>query len=361
MILTSLLALAAVLCIASASNWKINSGDIALSSNFAPVSIRQSSASGSWRTISTNGALKKRHEACAVMVSGKVYLIGGRGGKRTVDVYTPATKTWSSKKTAPQELHHMQCVAYKNRYVYIAGAWFGGFPKEKAHGSTYVYDTTNDSWRTEPGLGARARGAGATAFYKGKLYLAMGNRGGHGAHATTLGEFDVYNPGTKVWSRLPSAPDARDHVGGGIIGNYFCIAGGRNGGVSNFWKKPVTRVNCYNFSSGKWERKANLPEGRGGAATGTTCGGLLMIAGGEGIPPGQSGRAFNRVDLYDVRTNTFRAPSFLKKGRHGTGLAISDCSCGNIYYPSGSGGLGGGPELTTTEVWRMSGGAQDNC
>ena len=321
--------------------------------------------SGKWRTaVPASGTPEKRHEACAVMVKGLVYLIGGRGRKPT-SVYDPVKKTWTNKATPPVELNHMQCVAWQNRYVYVVGAWFGSFPRESAHDKTYVYDTVADKWTDEPGLPKdRRRGGGALVLHNNKLYLGMGNVGGHGAHATSVGWLDVFDMVKKdEWKKLDDAPDPRDHVGGAVVGGgkYFCIGGGRDGGVANFWGTPITRLNCYNFGSGKWERKATMPDGRAGAATGATCQGLLMIAGGEGRPAGTSGggKAYTRVDLYDVNTNTFKEPVMLNRGRHGSGLAVADCKCGNIYLPSGSGGLGGGPELTSTEVWSPDGVVRD--
>lgn len=299
----------------------------------------------------------RRHEACAVMVAGKVYLIGGRG-KKPVSVFDPKTRKWTKRGTPQWELNHMQCVAWENRYVYIAGAWYGSFPREKNHEFTFRYDTATDTWAKEPGLGPRARGGGALVVRGKKLYLAMGNVGGHGAHAKSVGWLDVYDPKTKKWKALTDGPDPRDHVGGGVVKHLYCMAGGRDGGVANFWGTPVTRVNCYNFSNGKWERHDRyLAQGRAGAATGATCDGLLMIAGGEGRRFGttQGGSAFNRVDFYDPITKTFNKSVTLNRARHGTGLAIADCKCGNIYLPSGSGGLGGGPELTSTEVWSPDG------
>lgn len=314
--------------------------------------------SGSWRLASTTGPIVARHEACAVMVGGKVYLIGGRGTRATNE-YDPVTKIYVKKSIPPVEMNHMQCVGYKNRYVYVAASWFGSFPREQTHNVTYVYDTVGDTWATEPGLGARARGSGAFVFYQGKFYLAFGNRGGHGAFATSLTEFDSYDPVTQTWTALPDAPNARDHVGGAIIGHRLCAGGGRDGGAANFWESPTLPINCYNFQTATWEVHPDLPEGRAGAATGATCDGLLMIAGGEGRVPGTAGQAFARVDLYDPETRTFKTPTNLTDSRHGSGLGVADCRCGNIYLPSGSGGLGGSPELLTTEVWSPDGVARD--
>lgn len=314
---------------------------------------------GAWNTLVSGTTPTARHEGCAVLVNGAVYMIGGRN-TRPVNRLDIATNVWTQRAGYEpggtyMQLHHMQCVAIGN-IIYMPGAWTGGFPFESNVPNLIAYDTENDVWLEKKGLSAaRNRGSGAVAVHNGKIYLAMGNRGGHGGHATTLGWFDVYDPATDSWSALPNAPDARDHVTGGIVQGKFCIAGGRDGGHADFWENPVTRINCWDFASSMWEQKAHMPHGRAGTAAGGTCDGLLMIAGGEGIPIQQPGRAFDRVDLYDVTTDSFRKPIFLNRARHGSGLGISDCSCGNIYLPSGSGNIAGSPELTTTEVWAKDG------
>lgn len=316
-----------------------------------------------WNMVKTRGGSPvARHEGCAAMAGGKVYVIGGRRQK-PVSVYDPATMRWTNKPGPGVEMHHMQCVTVGNQFIYVAGAWTGGFPRERVLDNVYVFDTDTSRWRVEAegGLGSRARGGGALVLHNNKLYLAMGNRGGHGGHATTLAEFDEYDMSTKRWRRLPNALDARDHVGGGMVNGKLCVAGGRDGGHKDFWKKPVAPVNCYDFGSRTWSRGARMPEGRAGAATGTTCQGYLMVAGGEGFSSSGRGLAFRRVDYYDAASNRFLKPSNLMRGRHGSGLAIADCGCGNIYLPSGSGGLGGGPELKTTEVWSPSGTPRSGC
>lgn len=319
--------------------------------------------SGTWNTVSLRSSVRPaaRHEACSVMAGGLVYLIGGRG-KRPVSVYDPKTHTWTTKKTPSVEMNHMQCVAVGSK-IYVVGAWFGGFPNEKVHQNTWVYDTTTDTWAKEPAPpSGRNRGSGAAVYHLNAIYLSHGNIGGHGKHAKSLGLLDRYDLTTKTWTPLAPAPDARDHVGGGIVDGKLCIAGGRDGGVDNFWGTPITPVNCYDFGSNAWKRGANMPVGRAGAATGATCNGFLMVAGGEGRDPGTTsgGDAYARVDLYDVKNDKWLPHTNLKQKRHGSGLAISQCSgCGNIYLPSGAGSLGGAKELSDMEVWSPDGQLRD--
>lgn len=191
------------------------------------------------------------------------------------------------------------------------------------------------------------------------FYISHGAIGGHGAHAITTGFLDVYDPIANEWIALPDGPGPRDHTAGAVVNGKLCVAGGRNSGTANFWNANVAPVVCYQFVTKEWEVRASLPVPRGGAMVGTTCQNLVMIAGGEGkTPENQTGQAFDRVDFYEDSTSTFLEPSYMISRRHGSGLAIASCECGNIYVPSGSAGLGGGSEVTTTDVWSPDGAAR---
>jgi N-acetylneuraminic acid mutarotase len=301
-----------------------------------------------WSIVSTTGTPSARHEATFVMGDrGMAYLLGGRG-RRPVNVFNTSTGTWGAKSYPPEELHHFQAV-YVNGKVWIPAAWTGPYPNEVNAGAFYVYDVASDSWGTRTAMpAARRRGSTAVAYRAGKIYVAMGNQGGHGEQATTLGMFDIYDIASDSWSKGPDAPNPRDHCGGGFVGGRLCVAGGRDGGVANFFNKNIAPVNCYNFVSGQWKVEAGIPTPRAGSSYGVTCDGKLMVAGGEG-----AGLAYSRVDVF----NGFgwESPSYLNTARHGSGLAIGNCTCGNIYVASGCGRQGGSPELNTTEVYSPGG------
>lgn len=310
-----------------------------------------STLSGSWRTTPVKGgSLIKRHEACAVMVNGEVVLIGGRGVNKATSIYNPKTQTWrKGKGPGPGvEIHHFQCVEADGK-LWAVSSWTGKYPKEQNNNKIYVYDVKNDQWSTRAGMPSHRNRGGGAAIRRGNIiYVIAGNRGGHGKHATSLTWMDAYNFRADKWltTKFPNMPGGgRDHVGGALINDELCVAGGRDGGVAGFFNAVRTSTYCFNFKQFKWSKRGDLPQGRAGAMTGTTCDGKMMIAGGEGF-----GQAFNRVDVFNGQKWT-KAPS-LKQGRHGSGLAIAKCNqCGHIFIPSGSGRQGGSPELSTTEEW----------
>ena len=293
-----------------------------------------------------------------MMVDGKVVLIGGRGAK-PVSVYDPVAKTWETKSRFNpwRQIHHFQCVAARGS-VWIVASWTANYPNEENNDLVFEYKLSSDTWVTHPGLpDERNRGGAASVLVDNLIYVLAGNRGGHGEHAESLPWVDAFDIDTKKWTvgALPDMPDdGRDHVGAARLKNGdICVTGGRNGGSKNFFNKNIGPTYCYSFDSQAWVKKPDLPAPRAGAMTGTTCEGHLMIAGGEG-----AGQAYSRVDVFDGNQWT-RAPD-LVEARHGSGLAVADCSCGHLFIPSGSGRQGGRPELETMEEW-IPQGAPVNC
>jgi len=297
-----------------------------------PTSAPPLDLDGTWE-IYPNQNIAARHEACFVMVpsSGKAYLMGGRE-TQDVDIFDPETRTWSKGESAPEQLHHMQCVEIGGK-IYLPAAWTSGFPQEDNVDVMYVYNTMTDNWEEETAMPEhRRRGSAAIVVDGTKLWVSHGNRGGHekGSFATSYGWIDYYDTATKTWvmgdtAGFPDAPNPRDHTGGGLINGRICVSGGRNGGEVDW--PPVSPTDCFNPATKSWSVEASIPVDRSGSSYGTSCDGRLIIAGGESD-------LTNRVDVFDGTTwETF--DNGLNQARHGSGLAI-DCQRNLIYIASGS-------------------------
>jgi N-acetylneuraminic acid mutarotase len=196
----------------------------------------------------------------------------------------------------------------------------------------------------------RRRGGAAAILVGNKIYVSHGNRGGHetGNFATSLPWLDYYNIDEDKWyTNLPDAPHARDHVGGALIKGRICIAGGRDGGDIDFFRKVILPTDCYDPSTNTWSVEADIPEGRAGSSYGRTCDGKLMVAGGEGGSKTDKKQAWSRVDVFDG--NSWTNIASLNTARHGSGLAV-DCDCNQIFIASGGGTQGGKYEITSVET-----------
>ncbi len=301
-----------------------------------------------WRLVNADGEPRARHENAFAEAGGKFYLLGGRGTRR-MEIFDPVDSTWTEGPQAPAQisLHHFQAAVIRDT-IYVVGAYTETFPDEDTVTNVYTYDPINDQWEIGPAIPlANQRGAAAVGVYNDKLYVVGGSVGGHGGSATRLAQFDEYDPLTDTWTALPDAPRARDHVQAAVVGDKLYVAGGRNGNqVDN-----VSEVDIYNFLTGTWSSlpspSGDIPTPRGGAAT-IAVGNYVVVIGGESSQQ----LAHDEAEALNTLTNTWVTLNPLVIGRHGTqAIFYND----NIYIAAGSGEKGGGPELTSLEVFETNG------
>ena len=298
-------------------------------------------AQSQWELVKASNTPGARNECGFAAVNGKLYLLGGDGPVMQVDIFDPATATWSKGAAAPAIMHHFQAVSLGDK-VYVLDAFSDrNYPNQIPLANTYSYDTKTDTWQPLAGLpeGRRRAGAGA-AEYKGKLYLVCGIQHGHTSGTTNM--FDVYNPATNTWAALPDAPHIRDHCMAVIVKDKLYAVGGRNTSLHDannfmsFFDKVVLDVDCYDFKTGKWSTlAAKLPLGTGGG----TCVNLddkIFYIGGERATTTKPNGPQKDVFYIDSEiSNEWTAAPSLNKARNGVGGAVLNH---RIYIAGGTGG-----------------------
>ena len=303
-----------------------------------------------WQTLaSSDGSTgTARHEASAVGVGDRLFLMGGRGN-RPVEIYDTITKRWQSLGPAIADLHHFQPVAVGTD-IYIMGAQLAGsYPNEPNAPDVYVFDTQTLTWSTRGSVPVdRRRGAAAAVYRDGKIYLLGGNTLGHNGGAVTwLDSFDVE---TGEWQILADAPNARDHFAAVVVSDRLIAAGGRqsqqtNGGV---FANTVAATDVYNFATNTWTEGADIPTVRAGAMV-ATAQGELLVAGGEVATTTQ---ALATVEAYSVGQNRWRSLTNMIDARHSGGSAV----VGNTWHiVAGATTRGGRSEINRHETLNLGG------
>jgi hypothetical protein len=300
-----------------------------------------------WSLLSSsNGsAPSARHEAAAVTVGGKLYLIGGRGSRPTQE-YDPVNRTWTTVGFPPFEVHHFQPVVVGG-LVYVVGAFTGNYPNEQNVAQVYTWNPATNVWATVASVpAARRRGSAGTVVYDGKIYLVGGNNQGHNGGARPW--FDCFDPQTNAWTVLPDAPRARDHFLASVVGNRLVLAGGRTTTLPNPFDSTIPEVDVYDFTSGAWKTIAeDIPTERAGTMA-VPVGRHVVVVGGESDSMFASHGNVEALDVYSERWTTL--PSLVTP-RHSGGIGILN---GCIIAASGSGNRGGTPELPTAEMLSAS-------
>ncbi|QKV96048.1 kelch repeat-containing protein [Streptomyces sp. NA02950] len=321
----------------------------------APAAAEPSYGKG-WRPLAPI-ASGPRQEHSVAAVGDKVYVIGGivpdsSGGFTTtgrMEVYDTRRGTWSDAAPLPVAMNHPNVAAVGGR-IYVLGGLSGG-ASWQALGDSFVYDPHADRWRRLPSMPAGIeRGSAAMGVHGSRIYLAGGMRtltpspGGLQDTVDTVSSYDVV---TGRWRTLPSLPQARDHVGGAVVGATFYVIGGRDRGQVNV----RDTVYAYDLRSRRWSQRAPMPTARGGIAT-AIVGTKIYTFGGEGKHDGSGPDAvFDQTEAYDTRHDRWQRLAPMPVPRHGTAAVAVG---GTIYIPGG-GTAGGGRPVDVNDAYRPAG------
>src|SRR6266540_4232932 len=95
---------------------------------------------GTW----SKGAVmpSERGEVAAAELDGKIYVVGGFGGERDLEIYDPAADKWSRGAKFPREIHHTAAVGLNGKLYVIGGYVLDWVPTN----AVYEYDPVKDSW-----------------------------------------------------------------------------------------------------------------------------------------------------------------------------------------------------------------------
>ncbi len=284
---------------------------------------------GEWRILARSP--EARQEVSYVQVNGLFYLAGG---SMLHEVYNPATDAWSTVKPLPKRLDHIQGVVVGGKIYYIGG--LAGWP-EPAVSTVHIYDPGRDTFTQGAAMpDGRGRGAGGVAVYDGRIYYAGGLHEGK-----AVGWFDVYDPATDSWDTLTDMPTPRDHFQAAVVDGLFYAIGGRDTTINA--TTPV--VEAFDFATGAWSvLDTSLPTPRGGFAT-AILGEEILTIGGEG-----GGKAYDTVEAYNTKTNTWRTLTPMPTARHGIQAAV--CNSG-VYIAAGGAEQAGGAPTNVHEVFSL--------
>ncbi|HLL69266.1 MAG TPA: kelch repeat-containing protein [Micromonosporaceae bacterium] len=294
-----------------------------------------------------------RQEHSVATLNGKLYVVGGirpdgTGGFATVpdvEVYDPRHDAWTSVAPLPVPMNHPNVAAVSGR-LYVLGALSGGASWQALRNS-YVYDPATDRWSAlTPMPAGIERGSAAVGVYGNTVYLAGGMRTltpGPGGLQDTVALVHSYNVTTGRWRALPDLPEARDHVGGAVVGRTLYVVGGRDRGQVNV----RDTVYALDLRTRQWTERAPMPTARGGIAT-AVVGRTIYTFGGEGNIVNGVNTVFNQTEAYDTRRDRWQRLAPMPVPRHGTAaIAVGD----TIYIPGG-GNRGGGSPMDVNDAFR---------
>ena len=188
-----------------------------------------------------------------------IYVVGGATADifckdtvlDTVQAYNPATDSWSEKPPLPTARFQVGLgVDSVNHLLYAVGGATAA-PDFIALDTVEVYDPATDSWTIKQHLNT-PRGAPAVAAVNGKIYAIGGQKEEHGA-IDTVEEFD---PAANAWTTKPSKmPHPRLQSAAAIVDDKIYVMGGEADGI-------ISTVDVYDPALDTWTTVASLPTAR---------------------------------------------------------------------------------------------------
>jgi N-acetylneuraminic acid mutarotase len=154
----------------------------------------------------------------------------------------------------------------------------------------------------------------------------------------------VYDPVTNSWGMIASMPAGRNHAASATNGQKLYVFGGRGvgSGDGNTVAVGFDDLQIYDPATNTWQTSANassglppLPQKRGGMGKAVYLGGEFYVIGGETTSSGTgqvAGNVYNRVDVYDPSSQSWRLDAVLPTARHGIFPVLLD---GKIYVGGG--------------------------
>uniref|UniRef100_A0A0A9YYK4 Kelch-like protein diablo n=2 Tax=Lygus hesperus TaxID=30085 RepID=A0A0A9YYK4_LYGHE len=258
-----------------------------------------------WSTVAEMPG--RRCRAGLVVLSGKVYAVGGFNGSlrvRTVDVYDAATDQWLSSCSMEARRSTLG-VAVLNNCIYAVG----GFDGSTGLNSAEMFDPRKQEWRMIAAMSTRRSSVGVGVV--NNLLYAVG--GYDGASRQCLSSVECYCPETDKWRSVADMAFRRSGAGVGVLDGILYAVGGHDG--------PLVRksVEAYDPESNKWNPVADMALCRRNAGVVALKGQLYVVGGDDGTSN------LSSVEVYNPKTNSWcMLASSMGIGRSYAGVVIID-------------------------------------
>ncbi|XP_054271966.1 kelch-like protein 5 [Macrosteles quadrilineatus] len=250
----------------------------------------------------------RRLQFGVAVVEGKLYIVGGRDGLKTlnsVECFDIKTKTWSNLPPMSTHRHGLGVGVLEGPLYAVGGhdgwSYLNTVERWDPHTRQWSYVAPMSTQRSTVGV----------AVLNGKLY-AVGGRDG----SSCLRSVECYDPHTNRWA--PCAPMAkrRGGVGVGVMNGYLYALGGHDVPASNPSAARFDCVERYDPKTDTWTTVASMSVGRDSLGV-CRLGDRLLAVGGY------DGQSYLRlVEAYDSQTNEWQQVAPLNTGRAGASVVV---------------------------------------
>ena len=290
--------------------------------------------------------------AAAVLADGRVLVVGGAAGPSstsalaTVEVFDPASNSWSSAGPMLQARAYPAAVTLADGSVLVVGGSRGGVPLDSAE--RYFPDT--GTWVSAGTMSAPRTQATATVLLDGRVLVVGGGSQGSPGYAST-NTAEIFDPATGTWTPTAPMSMARASNTATLLSDGEVLV---TGGASIYHgpKGTVTATaEIYDPASGTWHGAARMSVARYHHMAALLPDGRVLVTGGWALTS-NSDKSLASAEIYDPATNRWTATGSMATGRaRGSIAALPD---GRVLVVDGV-----DPAyhvMATTEIWDSASG-----
>ncbi|TKJ33436.1 MAG: hypothetical protein CEE38_20765 [Planctomycetes bacterium B3_Pla] len=252
----------------------------------------------------------------ASVVDGKIYAIGGNGGRSAVEEYDPATDNWTTKTPMPTSRQWLSTSVVNGKIYAIGGDARAGAPSLP---TVEVYDPATDTW-TEKAPMLIPRFCLSTSAVDGKIYAIGGTIR---PPERVVSDVEEYDPATDTWTKKAPMPTARQMLATSVVNGKIYAIGGALSSSSIF-----STVEEYDPATDTWTTKAPMPTRRTTYLSANAVNGIIYVIGGV-----RGSTVLSTVEAYNPTTDTWTTKAPMPTAR---GFLATSAVNGKIYVIGGS-------------------------
>jgi glucose/arabinose dehydrogenase/N-acetylneuraminic acid mutarotase len=191
-------------------------------------------ATSTWQTLAPMPTA--RGGAAAEAINGKIYVVGGMDGSgaslASVAVYDPATNTWSTAAPMSTRRDNPGSAVLGGKLYVFGGRTRNadGTASPSRLATVEMYDPATNTWTARASM-PTARRTMVVGTINGRAQVMGGERG---SNNTTFPQNEEYDPTTDTWRTLEPMVTPRHGAAGGTINGVVYVAGGGPTGGSSY-------------------------------------------------------------------------------------------------------------------------------
>ncbi|HVK62892.1 MAG TPA: kelch repeat-containing protein, partial [Polyangium sp.] len=240
-------------------------------------------ATDQWTSTPNMGAAHARHDA-ALLLGGQVAVVGGRSGASgsagvaQIDLYDPATNTWSTGGVLSKGRFDLRVTTLLDGKVLVTGGVVTS-PSTAYVATAELCDPLAGNCAALPAMSEPRGLHTATRLLDGGVLVT----GGTGSGVASTASCQLYDPSTNMWKPAPSlSVPRRDQTATLLQNGKVLVTAGYTGGMGGGY---YSSAEIYNPATNTWASTASMTGARvRHAATLLQDGKVLVTGGFDGTP-----------------------------------------------------------------------------